>query len=209
MNEVNRYIDGIFRKIVHSKETKKLQGQIKNSAREKYDALVLEGTDKNDAAQRVISEIGTLEDLKKEYPTRSRALDIVACAFAVLMVISLIYTVYFFKNIDYFKKQYCIMPSIVQYYYLKPFNFLSATYIVLWIINRVSLKANQLTIRKRFVRILVLVISLCIIAFYYFNCAMAMFTDLITLSYAIMFIMKISYIFIPIGALLFWGIKKR
>lgn len=211
MNEIDKYIDSIFKDIINSKETRKLKKQMKTGAKEKYEVLISEGICEPDAVGKVITEIGTLDDLKAEYPVRNRILDIVAYIFFVLMIISVGYSVYVLINKHYFELYFITEPLYVLYYILKPFNFLSIAYLIIWFINKASLNIGRLTINKNKIRIPILVISICIIAFYYFG-ILALSFDFITippiLFYATRLLEKISYVFAPIGILLFLGLKS-
>jgi hypothetical protein len=210
MNEIDKYIDFIFEEIINSKATKKLKEQMKTGAKEKYEVLTSEGFCEIDAVKKVISELGTSKDLKAEYPVRNRILNIVAYVFFFLMILSVGYTVYVFINWRYFELYFIEMPLYYSFYILNPFNFLSITYLIIWFLNKLWLNREHLTLRKE-IRIPILVISIGMIAFYYFGILVLNFgfiTIPSILFYATRLLEKASYVFAPIGVLLFLGLKS-
>jgi len=211
MDEIYKYIDSIFKGVISSKETKKLNERMKTGAKEKYESLLSEGICEPDAVKKVILEIGTLEDLKAEYPVRNRMLNFVAYAFAFLMTISVGYSIYVLINKQYFGMYFIVEPIFIYFYILKPFNFLSMAYLIIWAIYKVMLNRNILVINEKRIRILILIFCFSIITFYFFNILALSFgfiTIPILFHNATIFLSKVSYIFAPIGILLFLGIRS-
>lgn len=213
MDEIYKYIDCIFKNIIHSKETKKLKEQMKTDAKEKYENLISEGIHKPDAVKKVIAEIGTKEDLNAKYFVTSRVLNIVAYIFIFLTVISIGYSIYVLINEKYFRLHFIMVPLYFSRYITTPFNFLGVAFLVLWFINRTSFHINKWVIQKKSIRISVLIFCICIIVFYFFNISWlynwfhigSMPTPFL---FSTLFLTKNSFIFSPIGILLFMGIKK-
>ncbi|MDF1494930.1 hypothetical protein [Caproiciproducens sp. CPB-2] len=152
-----------------------------------------------------------MEDLKAEYPVRNRAVNIVAYVFVFFAAISVGYSIYVLINKESFGMYFIFEPVFISFYLLKPFNFLSISYLVMWMLWKRLPAINQLHITKKATRILLLLFSLFVIAFYFFNILALSFgfiTIPILFHNATIFLSKASYIFAPVGVLLFFGLKS-
>lgn len=152
-----------------------------------------------------------MEDLKAEYPIKNRVLNVVAYVFAFFAAVSVGYSIYVLINKQYFEMYFIIEPVFISFYILKPFNFLSLSYLVMWILWKRLPDINQLFIAKKATRASLLLLSLFVIAFYFFNILVLSsgFITIPILFHNITIVLsKISYIFAPVGILLFFGLKS-
>lgn len=212
MKELERYIDRLFCGIERTRETKKLKGQITENAREKYEALLSEGLGEEEALCRVISDIGTEEDLKAEYPPRNTALRALTYLFLVLFAAGAAYAVYCTKNAAYWKLSYNIMPLWIFSFFVKPAMFLSGTYLVMFFAGKLSPALGGLAVGRKPFRLAVLAVCLGAAGLYYF--AMAnVFLGFVSVNRLFFWIALNAdrfngYAFLLLGLLLYFGVKK-
>lgn len=148
MDEINKYIDDIFKNITKTKKSRRLKEQIKMAAKEKYNDLISEGISQDEAAKNVILQIGSLEDLKAEHPVKHRKLDIIAYILILPTMISLGYSIFVLLKMDTLKQLVMYEPIFLSFYILKPFNYFSLTFIILWFFNNSSLSVNKIKKEK-------------------------------------------------------------
>ncbi|WP_444658286.1 hypothetical protein ACRQV7_11740 [Caproiciproducens sp. R2] len=152
-----------------------------------------------------------MEDIKAQYPVRNKVVNIVAYVFAFFAAISVGYSIYVLINKQSFEMYFIIEPVFVSFYILKPFNFLSISYLVMWMLWKRLPDINQLHITKKAIRILLLLFSLFVIAFYFFSILALSFgfiTIPVLLHNLTIALSRASYIFAPVGVLLFFGLKS-
>lgn len=152
-----------------------------------------------------------MEDIKAQYPVRNRVVNIVAYVFVFFAAISVGYSIYVLINKQSFEMYFIIEPVFISFYILKPFNFLSISYLVMWMLWKRLPDINQLHITKKATRILLLIFSLFVIAFYFFSILALSFgfiTIPVLLHNLTIALSRASYIFAPVGVLLFFGLKS-
>ncbi len=151
-----------------------------------------------------------MKALKEEYPVKNRMLNFVAYGFILLTVVAVAGSVYIQINRSYYEQQLMIDPVFLLYYVLAPLNFLGIAFVAVWIFDKLYLKNNTIVFAKKGIRIFISVVCACVILLYFFQvfAFRTGFTTIPAFLLAMMFFEKASYLFAPIGILLFLGLKS-
>lgn len=211
-DELDRYIDKLFGSVARTRETRKLKAQVSESAREKYEALLGEGVDAAEACARVVADIGTEEDLRREYPPRNPALYILSGVFLVLFAAGMVFFVYCAKNAAQWRLYYQILPLWIFSFFVRPALFLTGSYLALILGGKLFPALGRLAFQRKAVRVPLLAAAMSLTGFYYFVVA-NFFLGFVPMNPAFFWmsthINAISgSLFILPGILLYCGIKK-
>lgn len=211
-DELDRYIDRLFGSVARTKKTRKLKAQISESAREKYEALLGEGIGEAEACVRVVADIGTEEELRREYPPRNPALYVFAAVFLVLFAAGIVFFVYCAINTAQWRRYYLIMSLWIASVFVKPALFLTGSYLALFLGGKLFPALGRLAFQKKAVRAPLLAAALVSVCFYYFVMANS-FLGFVPVNPVFFWMnLHLSYLngplFILPGILLYCGIKK-
>lgn len=207
MNEIEKYVNRLFRQIPVSKKAKAMKSRLLEEANKKYEKLILSGKTGEDARAAVLSDVGSLDELRSKLPATGALTNIIAVICIILFAVGSGFVYYVKIDSEAFSIMYESASEFITIVLARPFQWVSGGFVILWALarysrNRESIRLKSLALRTSALSISVLVIALYVIFF----CVQA---PLGTLSPIADFLWKSGYFFFALpGAALFLGLRR-
>ncbi len=207
MIEVERHINKLFRQIPVSKKANAMKSRLLNETKKKYDKIVLSVKTDEDARTVVLSDIGSLDELRSELPATGLLTNIIAVICIILFAVGSGFVYYVKMDSEAFSIMYESASKFIAIVLARPFQWASGGFLILWALARYSRNRENIRLKSHALRMVALIISVLILALYIvFFCVQVPSG---ALSSVADFLWKIGYFFFAIpGAALFLGLRR-